>query len=292
MTLSEKSVFRVTTLAAILGLAFCGTNAHADSLTLSTQFLENGVAVCSSATSGTCTGAFAQGNLATGIVGVAAEFPTGGLPLPNTSGEITVEAIASAAIVYDFASTVSSGTAVIDLAISGDSSVSNANFPSNICPSSMPCRAAASIGIGSGESFVGAAPGTTQDILANISNSGSASAPTGPIQIIVPISDGTTTLSYSLIALAECPSLSALQRSEGISCTAIADYLDPLSITGVSIYDSNGNLIPGASLTSESGFTVSSAAPTPEPSTFFLLGTGSALLGWVSPKLRGRRSKT
>jgi hypothetical protein len=208
------------------------------------------------------------------------------LPLPSFTGQTTDEAIASAALLYDFASSVSSGTAVINLSVTGSSSVSTTLFPDSICPASTPCEAVAGIGIASSESFVGAAPGTTEDILAFILNSGSTGAPSGPIQIVVPISGSIADFSVTLSALAECPSLTALQASEGISCSATADYLDPLTMSGASIYDSNGDFVPGATLASPSGLTLSSAA-TPEPSSIFLLATGVSLLSLATRRLRG-----
>lgn len=264
------------------------TTASADSITLSAQYLGNSVTLCSSsANPANCTGAQATGSLGNGTIGASAGFPPGDLPLPGFVGQTTDEAIASAALLYNFASSVPNGTAVIDLRVTGGSSVSTNGFPNSICPASTPCRAAADVGIVSGESFVGEAPGTTEDVISNILNSGSTGAPSGPIQIVVPISGGLANLSFSLTALAECPSLTALQRSEGISCTAIADYLDPLTITGASIYDSNGNLVSNATLVSQSGFSLTSAT-TPEPSSIFLLGTGVSLLGLATRRLRDR----
>lgn len=269
----------ITIIPALAFLCLQPSTARADSITLLAQYLGNSSTLCLSFTNpANCGVAQATASLANGTIGASAGFPQGGLPLPSFSGQTTDEAIASAALLYNFTSSVSSGTAVINLDVSGNSSVSTNAIPNSICPPSTPCRAAAEIGIVSGESFVGAPSGTTEDILANIFNSGSASAPSGPIQIVVPISGGLTNLSFSLTTLAECPSLTALQMSEGISCSAIADYLDPLTITSASIYNTNGNLVYGATLVSQSGFSLTSAA-TPEPSSIFLFGTGISLLG-------------
>lgn len=284
----SKNLIALSIIAALVFVYLQPLTARADSITLSAQYLGNGATLCSSnASPASCTGAQATGSLVTGTIGASAGFPLGSLPLPSFAGQTTDEAIASAALLYNFTSSVSNGTAIIDLQVTGSSSVSTSGFPSSICPAGTPCRAAAEVGIVSGESFVGAAPGTAEDTLANILNSGSTDAPSSPIQIVVPISGNIADLSFSLTALAECPSLTALQRSEGISCAAMADYLDPLTITGASIYDSNGNLIPNATLVSQSGFSLTSAA-TPEPSSIFLLGTGVSLLGLATRRLRDR----
>ncbi|WP_263365004.1 PEP-CTERM sorting domain-containing protein [Edaphobacter acidisoli] len=277
-------------MPALVSLCLQPPTAHADSLTLSAEFLGNSTVLCSSnANPASCTGAQASGSSATGTVGAAAQFPPGGLPLPSFTGQTTDEAIASAALLYNFTSSVQSGTAVIDLSVTGNASVSTTGMPSSICPASTPCKAVAEVGIASGESFNGAPSGTTEDVLANISNSGSASAPSGPIQIVVPISGGIADLSFNLTTLAECPALTALQISGGISCTAIANYLDPLTITGASVYDVNGNLVSNATLISDTGY--SPPASVPEPSSMFLLGTGIPLLGLTTQILRGRRSR-
>lgn len=263
--------------------------AYADSLTLSAEYLGGSMTLCSSsANPASCPGAQASGSLAAGTIGGAAQFPPGSLPLPSFSGQTTDEAIAGAALLYNFTSNVSTGTAIFSLSVTGHSSVSTTGMPSSICPASTPCRAAATVGIASGESFAGAPPGTLEDVLANISNSGSTGAPSGLIEIVVPISGNKGDLSFSLTAVAECPSLTPLQLSEGISCAAIADYLDPLTITGASFYNASGILVPDATLVSDTGY--SPPMSTPEPSSMLLLGTGIPFLSLVAQKLR-RRSR-
>ena len=55
------------------------------------------------------------------------------LPLPNfcSAGGLTEQAVASAALLYDFTSSVTSGTAVINLNLTGSASVSTTLFPNN-----------------------------------------------------------------------------------------------------------------------------------------------------------------
>ena len=285
--LPQNLITRLITIIPALAF-FClqPSTARADSITLLAQYLGNSSTLCLSFTNpANCGVAQATASLANGTIGVSAGFPTGGLPLPNFAGQTTDEAVASASLLYNFTSSVPNGTAVINLSITGSSSVSNNAFPGFICPNATPCYAAADVEIPSGESFVGAPPGTTVDTLANIHNSGSTGSPSEPIQIVVPINSGIANFSFALAAQADCPSLTLSQKEEGTFCIAYADYLDPLTISGASIYDSNGNLVSDATLVSQSGFSLTSAA-TPEPSSIFLLGTGISLLGLATRGLR------
>jgi hypothetical protein len=68
------------------------------------------------------------------------------------------------------------------------------------------------------------------------------------------------------------------------SCTAYTDFSHTLQITGAQVFDSNGNLVPGASLVSDSGFNPN-ANQVPEPSSFLLLGSG--LVGIATISRRG-----
>jgi hypothetical protein len=67
-------------------------------------------------------------------------------------------------------------------------------------------------------------------------------------------------------------------------CSATADFLDPAIISSVTIYDANGNIVPGFTLTSNSqtGFSITGppSGVTPEPSGLALLGSG--LIGIIA----------
>jgi len=101
---------------------------------------------------------------------------------------------------------------------------------------------------------------------------------TSNILVDVPVVDGTAELNYILVAEADC--------EVGVNCSASADFADTLAITGAEAYDANGNLIPNATIVSESGFNPN-ATNTPEPSSVLLLGVG--LLGLMLMSLLGKR---
>lgn len=88
------------------------------------------------------------------------------------------------------------------------------------------------------------------------------------------IGNGTTQLFFALELVAGCDGGPGFI---GPACTTNLDFLDPLSITGASASDSNGNLVSGATFVSDSGFNPNASVSTPEPSSMLLLGAG--LLG-------------
>jgi hypothetical protein len=95
------------------------------------------------------------------------------------------------------------------------------------------------------------------------------------------LSPGSSTFLFGmgLITSASC-------NNNSLSwCTADTDFSHTLQITGAQVYDSNGNLVPDASLISESGFNPNAV---PEPSSFLLLGSG--LLGIATISRRGSTS--
>ena len=69
-------------------------------------------------------------------------------------------------------------------------------------------------------------------------------------------------------------------------CTASSDFIDTAQVTGVTVLDPNGNVIMGASLTSQSGTNYGAISAVPEPSSLILVGS---LLGGLV--LRGTLRK-
>lgn len=230
----------------------------ADSLSLLAETGENSTFTCTSSATPTasCAGglsASATGSLLTGTVGATAGTTLGGTaPLPNIPGQTNWVASAQADISYTYTvSGVSSGTIVTTVSSSGTTSASASGL------------AEAGISIPTTESFQG------------LGSSSSFLLPSGAstVQIVTPVSSGVADFSFDLGAFAQCPPANLLT---GLSCGATADYLDPVSITSVAVYDANGNLVQNATLTSQSGFSPTMAVP--EPSNFLLLGTGLFVL--------------
>jgi hypothetical protein len=56
--------------------------------------------------------------------------------------------------------------------------------------------------------------------------------------------------------------------NDGVACSATADFLDPVTIQSVTVFDASGNVVPDVTLVSTSGFTISE---TPEPNAFPIL---------------------
>jgi hypothetical protein len=66
------------------------------------------------------------------------------------------------------------------------------------------------------------------------------------LTVDTPITNGTSTLHFSMVVGAAC-------FGEG-GCVSDVSFLDPITITGASAFDANGNLVPGTTFVSESGF--------------------------------------
>ncbi|MGH9359254.1 MAG: PEP-CTERM sorting domain-containing protein [Terriglobia bacterium] len=210
----------------------------------------------------------AAGSLSTGTVGAIAKIASAP---PSFVGQTNWEAIAQAGLDYSdtvdvpsgtIMTALGSGTVVFTLSADGAKLISS----SPLCSSSSCSSALAEISIPGTESFAG-------------SGGLSRFLPSGPstVQIVTPVSGGGADFSFKLSAAAVCPAFSASQLASGDMCTATSDYLDPLTITGASVYDAKGKLIPDATIVSQSGY--SPPASTPEPLSVLLFGTGLLGLG-------------
>jgi hypothetical protein len=200
----------------------------------------------------------AMGNLSKGVFGGSTtvsgvSFTTGG----STSVEVFVT--------YNFLPIpgVTNGTAQFDLSAPGTISCVG-------CPESG--ESTALFFVGSGESIGGALGPATEVALTNGSNN---------LVVTTQVGNGITQLVFQFDFGAACaggPSYT------GPACTSSVDFLDPISITGASVFDANGNLVPGASLLSQSGFNPNAVTPvpTPEPSGVVLLVTGLLVLSGIA----------
>jgi hypothetical protein len=103
------------------------------------------------------------------------------------------------------------------------------------------------------------------------------------------LSSGATALAVSIpydpsnapdVSLSIFVNVSCVQRGQAGTCSAEADFLDPLQVTGAQVYDSSGNLVPGAEVISESGFNPNDIpVATPEPSSLLLMASGLLTFG-------------
>jgi hypothetical protein len=192
-----------------------------------------------------------SGNLSTGVFGAQTEvsgvsFTTGG----TTSADVFVT--------YNFVvSGAANGTAYFDISAPGIISCQQCGNGGN---------ATALIATEAGESINGVLGGNAA--LVNGANN---------VIIGTPIGNGTATLYFALELTASCDGGPGYN---GPACTTNLDFVDPLTITGASAYDSSGNLVPGATFVSESGFNPNApVSTTPEPSTIAMVLTGCIGVG-------------
>ncbi|MGH9451989.1 MAG: hypothetical protein ACRD11_15875 [Terriglobia bacterium] len=262
-------------------VAFCclqPTAGRADSLSLSVQNSETlgGTLIVNCSSSSTPTAwcpplitalvgsTQATGSLSAGTVGALAQISSA---LPNVLGFINSwQASAAAQLNYVNTVSASSGTVVFTITVSGtEYSTGTGGI------------AVAAILIPTIESFAGLS-GATLYLPGGMST----------VKIVTPVSNGNSYFSFTLAEMATCPGFTLSQMASGDSCTAIADFLDPATITAASVYDANGNLIPDATIVSQSGY--SPPLSTPELSSLLLAGTGPlGLLGLAGMVRRWRR---
>jgi len=260
----------VTLGLTVLSLGFSAVPALADSLLVNGatpgsqcgQVVQSGSATVSCGNAAFGDSLTASGNLATGTFGALVTVsPPNPLVGSSSSAEVSVT--------YNFAVTgTQSGTAQFDLAIGGTIS-GNATG----CTQPGGCVGLnAQLSYPNGEAIlIGGVPGPP----------GFLDLSSGVTDLIVGtnISNGTAQLTLDLSETVSC-------GANFSTCTAMADFLDPISITGASVLDSNGSLVAGATLVSDSGFNpnAGSPAPAPEPSSLLLLGAG--LMGLIAVSAR------
>lgn len=263
---------RLATLAAIAAAViatFFPATLLADSLYVAAATGEivsgTGIVNCNvnSASTASCGSTQATGSLSSGVFGNRSDISS--VP-PNAQGLTSWTSAAESIPTYNNSVSIGSGSIVYTLDISGTFQILGNPPP--------PFGASAGISIPTSESFVGVSNIVTtgNDTYAHILPNG-----TSVIRISTPVSNGMSVFTFNLYTSAICPGLTALQLSQGYSCEAISDFLDPTTIASAAVYDANGNLVPGASIISDSGYSPPTAAP--EPSSLFLLSTAIAGLG-------------
>ncbi len=243
--------------------------AGADSLTIGGN--ANG-GQCTSATNSTScsamfTGPFvsgvfsatAVGSLAAGTMGASASIQNyENLNLPG--GDATSsDAFVNMSYEFNEPTNLDGGTIVFSIVLSGETS-SSCTSPSPAC-TIVYAQTQLILGSPSNEAFVGLGSGSTSVVLPNGGTD---------IKVSSTIGDGVANLGLDLYSLVECN----LETVGAATCSASSDFLDPLSITGATVYDANGNFVPGASVISAGGFNPNAIVATPEPSSLLLVGIG------------------
>jgi len=278
MSIKIKLVLAVL-LLALPGLMLPGT-AGADSLTTAGNAfgqctnITNGTS-CYATGSGYFSGTFtatAVGSLATGTMGTSASiqnFQLQNLSVSN-GDEVSTDAVVSMSYEFDEPTSLDGGTVVFSIDLSGETS---ATCPSPSC-NNLTAQTELLLLSPSEEAFLGLGSGSGTVVLPNGETD---------LEVSSTIDDGVANLNLFLESLVICN-----VQGLGTVCTASSDFLDPLSITGASVYDANGNLVSGASVVSESGFNPNGAITAPEPPGLLLLGIGLLGIGVLS----SRRKRT
>ena len=251
---------------------------YADSLNLQVNTSEgtasSSLTTCASTATPTavCGTSQATGSLSMGTAGALAQILSA---LPNLSGQTFWAAASSAQLTYVNTVRVPTGPTTM-VGLSAGNIIYTLSVDGAETFTGTGGTGGAELLIGPGESFVGSA-GSYLFLPTGLST----------VQISTPVSGGTSAFSFTLADAVRCPSYTALQVSMGESCTATVDFLDPAMITAASVYDVNGNLIPNATIVSQSGY--SPPAATPEPASIFLCSTGLAGLAGTLRRARWRK---
>jgi hypothetical protein len=286
----------VVQFLVISALAFCflqPATAHADSLvtaaSVSIDFVNacsTGQTISSGSTTNSCpygsssaarATSVADGSLAAGTVGVSTSVVEncgfGANPACAAYPSELLSTQVTSTISYNFAvSGVSNGTVNVALQAEG---TATANSSGGVQALIIIPTTESFSGVPAGGLVIPGEPDTI--VLADPTNAFGFGVgfQGGTFDVVTPVNNGIASFSLQLFTQAQCYDNPATTQ---VSCQANLSYLDPLSITGASVYNASDELVSGATLISDSGFNPN-ATPTPEPSSLLLLGAG--LLGLV-----------
>jgi hypothetical protein len=240
---------------------------HADSVSISVQASAgalgagNGYPVLcnqSSATSGTSTclsqfaGSEALADLSTGLLGGDSAVS---VPIPFTGA-----ALSQSSLDYNF-NGLRGGVLRFDLTTDGTLLLEEFVPP---CSNTPDCTDGSIAQLGTSGQFAAGTPNVQGGSLATLSGS------TENLVIDTPIVNGQAELFLELDTAAVC---------NNPECIAFADFIHTVAITGAEEFDANGNVIPNATIVSESGFNPNATTNVPEPASVAMLAFGLVAIG-------------
>jgi hypothetical protein len=192
--------------------------------------------------------ASARGSLSTGTFGASASTL-----VRKFIGNINDGSAADVLVRYNFGISggPKSGTLVVSGSVIGADSFTLTNCVG--CLNESIVEGAINTGGSPFEQFAGGATSM-------IAPSGTAT----PFSVSLPLSDAGF-FQLDLVAAAGCTILGQYD-----SCSATADFMDTLTITGASVFDDSGTLVPGATVISSGGFDPNAHAAVPEPWSLLL----------------------